>query len=177
MKTLLIVDMQTAWLNDSNQRHDKDGVIARINHAAQSVRAQGGQVVFVRHSNDEAGIGSPEWQVDSRLHQHPSDAVVDKLACDSFSGTSLLAQLRTFATSTLYICGLASEFCVDSTVRSAASQGFDVVALSDAHTTGDRDHLPAASIVAHHNWVWANLAAPHGVSVSVQTVHQAFPAA
>lgn len=55
-------------------------------------------------------------------------------------------------------------------MRAALSLGFDVIALSDAHTTGDRPHLSAERIIEHHNWVWANLAAPQGSKLTVQTV-------
>jgi nicotinamidase-related amidase len=49
MNTLLVVDMQNAWLNRDTPRLDKAGVIARINHAAQRTREQGGKVIFVQH--------------------------------------------------------------------------------------------------------------------------------
>jgi len=47
--------------------------------------------------------------------------------------------------------------CVDATVRSAVSSGYDVVAVADGHTLSDRPHLDASTIIRHHNWVWSNL--------------------
>lgn len=177
MDTLLVIDMQNAWLNGGTARHDKDGVLARINHAAQAMRERGGQVVFIQHCDAaEAPAGSEEWQLDAALLIEPSDLKSDKSACDSFADTDLLAQLRSCGARTLYVCGLATEFCVDTTLRAALSHGFDVVALADAHTTGDRPHLSGAQIIEHHNWVWANLAAPHGRSVRTTTVAQEFGA-
>jgi hypothetical protein len=35
-----------------------------------------------------------------------------------------------------------------------------VVVVSDGHTTADRPHLDAQSIIAHHNWMWKNLITP-----------------
>lgn len=174
MDTLLIVDMQTGWLHEASPRFDKDGVITRINLAAQQMRLRGGQVVFVRHSNNEAPIGSATWQVDPRLTVTQLDRFIDKTACDAFLNTSLQTVLADLASNTLYICGLATEFCVDTTIRAAISAGFDVIALSDAHTTGDRPHLSGGQIVAHHNWVWSQLAVPAGRMLKVLTVQQAF---
>ena len=175
MNTLLVIDMQNAWLNGATPRLDKDGMIVRINHAARCMRQQGGQVMFVRHEDaDEAPKGSAGWQLDAGLEVLSQDRWVEKTACDSFAMTDLLVQLQASGTRTLYICGLATEFCVDTTLRAAPSHGFDVVALSDAHTTGDRPHLSAEKIIEHHNWVWANMALPAGRSLKVQTVAQAF---
>ena len=176
MDTLLVIDMQNAWLNGDTPRLERAAVIARINHAAEQTRRQGGKVIFVRHCDAEAVPGTPGWQVDSDLLVAGADRFVDKTACDAFADTALRAQLQAIGTRTLLICGLATEFCVDTSLRAAVSQGFDVVALSDAHTTGDRPHLSAARIVEHHNWVWAHMAIPHGRTLKVQTVHDAFSA-
>ncbi|MES2015400.1 MAG: isochorismatase family protein [Pseudomonadota bacterium] len=176
MQALLVIDMQTAYLRGETVRLDLDGVISRINHAASCMRARGGKVVFIRHNNEEAALGSAGWQVDSALVVEPGDSYVNKEACDSFSGTTLAEVLSACGASTLYMCGMATEFCVDTTVRAALSRGFDVVALSDAHTTGDRPHLTASQIVAHHNWTWENIAAPARRKIHVLTVADAFAA-
>jgi nicotinamidase-related amidase len=174
MDTLLVIDMQRAWLGETSPRFDKDAVIERINLAAQHMRQRAGKVVFVRHSNAEASVGSAAWQVDPRLAVTAADHFIDKTACDAFLHTSLQADLAAWQSDRLYICGLATEFCVDTTIRAAISKGFDVVALSDAHTTGDRPHLGAGQIVAHHNWIWSHLALPVARSLQVLTVEQAF---
>jgi len=49
------------------------------------------------------------------------------------------------------VCGSRSDFCVDTTCRSAISHGFDVTLVSDTHSTSNRKVLPAELIVAHHN--------------------------
>lgn len=174
--TLLVIDMQNAWLNSATERYDKEGVIARINRAAQCTRQRGGQVIFVRHESEEAPAGSAEWQIDAELRVDPSDLLVDKAACDAFSGTDLLVKLNARGARLVYLCGLATEFCVDTTLRAALSHGFDVIALADAHTTGNRPHLTGSQIVVHHNWTWAKLAVPAQRQIQVLTVAQAFSA-
>lgn len=52
---------------------------------------------------------------------------------------------------------MQSEYCVDTTCRSALSRDFDVTLASDAHTTGGP---AAARTIAHHNTVLSNLAHP-----------------
>ncbi|MDK2123849.1 cysteine hydrolase family protein [Parachitinimonas caeni] len=174
MDTLLVIDMQNVWLNGDTRRHDKAGIIARINFAANQIRQKGGKVVFVRHCDAEAVPGSEGWQIDADLVVAEGDTFIEKTACDSFADTLLKPVLTQQGTRNLYICGLATEFCVDTTLRAALSHGFDVIALADAHTTGDRPHLTAEQIIAHHNWVWTHMAVPQGRRIQVQAVEQVF---
>ena len=169
-QALLVIDMQTAWL--ASPRYDKDGVIARINQLSQYCRDTGTPVIFVRHIDADAPKNSQAWEVDSRLHKLTNDTYIDKQACDSFADTDLLAHLKREGIERLVICGLATEFCVDTTIRAALSHGFDLLVLADAHTTGDRPHLDAATIVQHHNWVWENIATPKDRQITVLSMEE-----
>ncbi len=172
MKTLLVIDMQNAWLNRDTPRFDQAGVIQRINKVARYMRAQGSQVIFIQHCDSDVLPSHEGWKLDADLEVLEDDRKIDKTACDAFADTVLFDLLLERDSKTVIIAGLATEFCVDTTVRAALSMGFDVVALSDAHTTGDRAHLSAKQIIEHHNWVWANLAVPVGSTLTVQTTQQ-----
>jgi nicotinamidase-related amidase len=119
VNTLLVIDMQNAWLNAGVARFDRDGVIQRINLAARHIRAQGGSVIFIHHCNADAVSGTPEWELDGALEVAPNDRALDKTACDSFADTELLQVLQESHTRTVFIAGLATEFCVDTTLRAA----------------------------------------------------------
>lgn len=176
MNILLIIDMQNAWLaNPANPCFDSAGVVARINHAAASIRRQGGRVVFVQHADEDAAMGSAAWDIIPTLDVGSQDAKVDKTACDSFADTDLAAHLEALDGDTLYISGFATEFCVDTTVRAAGSRGLNIVVLSDAHTTSDRPHLDANGIITHHNWVWEHMAVAATSTLEVHTTAVAFP--
>lgn len=171
MNALLVIDMQISWFE--TPRHDKDGVITRVNQLIDAMRQSGGSVVFIRHADADAMPDSPGFQIEPSLHYQPDDIIFDKTACDSFADTALLPWLQQLGMQNLYLCGLATEFCVDTTLRAALSRGFNVVALSDAHTTANRPHLKAIQIIEHHNWVWANMTAPMGRSLRVCNTAQA----
>ena len=89
----------------------------------------------------------------------PGEIVIEKTASDGFYQTGLQAELDRLAIKRLIVCGLQTEFCVDTTCRAAFSRGFEIVLAADAHTTTDA--IASASIVVqHHNYALANLAHP-----------------
>ncbi|MDD5219355.1 MAG: cysteine hydrolase family protein [Candidatus Bipolaricaulis sp.] len=168
MKALLVIDMQTGLFAGA-VRYDADGVVRRINDLARAVRGKGGAVVFVQHNGDkdsDLAPQSPGWQILPALDRRPTDPVVQKTACDSFYRSELERILRERKIAKLLVTGCATEFCVDTTIRSAASKDYDVIVVADGHTTADRPHLSAEKIIEHHNRVWANLILPeHPVGV------------
>ncbi len=161
MKALLIIDMQVGLFRGEQPRHDAEGVIKRVNEIARVVRRTGGIVIFVQHE-DDGGLrpGTEGWEILPTLERLDADLLVHKQACDSFYETNLSDLLEHHGVQELVIVGCATDFCVDTTVRAAASRDYEVVVASDAHTTKDRQHLDAAAIINHHNYLWENLILP-----------------
>ena len=167
MDALLVIDMQ-AGLLDGAPKYDLAGVLGRINRLAVAVRARSGAVVWVQHSGapgDPFAPYEPGWELLPELDRKQADAVVAKTLNDPFAGTGLTALLQRVGADRLLICGWATDFCVDAAVRSAVSGGFNVVAVADGHTVGDRPHLDAVAVIHHHNWIWANLIPSRTVAV------------
>jgi len=167
MDALLVVDMQAGLLR-GGPKHDLAGVVERINRLAQRVRQRRGSVVFVQHAGpvgDDFEPHTPGWSLLTTLETEPADRIVSKRLNDPFFQTSLQGDLAALRPERLLVTGWATDLCVDATVRSAAALGFKVVAVADCHTVSDRPHLSAAKVIDHHHWVWANLLAPHPVTI------------
>ena len=159
MDALIVVDMQVGLLNGA-PKHDLTGVIERINRLAAKVREQGGSVIFIQHcggKGDDFEPETPGWALLPELHRVPADLVVRKTLNDPFAETDLSTRLRALAPGRLLITGWATDFCVDATVRSAVSNHYDIVVVTDAHTLNDRPHLDAASVIRHHHAIWSDL--------------------
>jgi len=168
MDALIVVDMQVGLLK-GEPKHDLRGVIERINHLAAKVRERSGRVIFVQHCGGKGDDFEPEtrgWALLPELSRAPADIVVRKTLNDPFAGTDLSARLQAIAPERILITGWASVFCVDATVRSAVSNHYDVVVVTDAHTLNDRPHLDAASVIRHHHWVWSNLITQRSVRLA-----------
>jgi len=156
---LLIIDVQQALCTGTWAAFDIDPVVDRINELAAKARSAGNPVFFIQHEETEGALqlGSEGWQLYERLAVNPDDIRIRKSASDSFQGTELQALLQARGVGEVVVCGLQSEFCVDSTVRRALSLGFRVVLVSDAHSTMDSELLSAAQISAHHNATLGNI--------------------
>ncbi|HVQ71811.1 MAG TPA: isochorismatase family protein [Bradyrhizobium sp.] len=168
MDALIVVDMQVGLLN-GEPKHDLRGVIERINRLVAMVRERSGVVIFMQHCNgaeDDFVPGTPGWVLLPELRRDPTDIVVQKTLNDPFAGTDLSARLQAIAPDRILITGWATDLCVDATVRSAVSNHYNVVVVTDGHTLNDRPHLDAASVIRHHHWVWSNLITQRSVRLA-----------
>jgi nicotinamidase-related amidase len=77
--------------------------------------------------------------------------VVTKRECDSFLRTTLQAELQDLGVQTLIVCGLQSEYCVDTACRRAHGLGYEVLLVRDGHSTGRAGALTGRQIVDHQN--------------------------
>lgn len=152
---LLVIDLQNGLCSGVEAAHDIDNVVARIDSLAARARTAGAPVVLIQHEEDWAeGLvyGSTAWELTPGLRTEPADLRVRKRTPNSFHGTDLDALLRARGITRVVVCGLQTEFCVDTTVRQALPLGYDVVLAADAHSTPG-GVLPPEGIVAHHNTI------------------------
>ncbi len=159
MDVILVVDMQVGLLNGA-PKHELTAVIDRINALTNHVRKRNGQVIWIRHCGDAGDHfepGTAGWEFLPDLARDHVDRIVEKTLNDPFAGTGLHNELRALNPERVIVCGWATDFCVDATVRSSISNGYHVVVASDAHTLNDRPNLTAAAVIDYHNWLWTEL--------------------
>jgi nicotinamidase-related amidase len=96
----------------------------------------------------------------------PGDILVSKTANDSFYQSNLSEMLLENNVSELFITGCATDFCVDTTIKSALSKDFKVTIVEDGHTTASRPFADAQTLINHYNWVWSDMSpTKHKLSV------------
>jgi nicotinamidase-related amidase len=126
MKTaLLIIDVQRGLFDPEPRPFEADQVMRRINQLAAQARTHSVPVVFIQHESREGSLqfGSDGWQLAQELDLEEGDVVLRKTTPDSFLRTELAELLQVWEVEQVVVCGYASEFCVDTTVRRAAAQG------------------------------------------------------
>ena len=165
-RALLVVDMQNGFCDPEGSftRIDMglEGAAEAIHHAAIAVaqaRRAGVPVVFTRHlyrpgradegralkRNSPAlagvdGLEAGTWdaEVVAQLGCGPGDLVVDKVRFDAFQWTSLEPLLRGLGVDELVVCGVVTNICVETTIRSAFMRDFGVIMLADCCAAATR---------------------------------------
>ena len=172
MKTaLVIVDMQEVLIPVVWKGPE---LADRIADLADRARANGVPVIALQQ------VGGPGFEPDApgtelsqRLRLQPADTVIQKTATDGFYRSDLEAVLEDVGT--IVLTGVGTDYCVDTTVRSAVSHGFDVVLVEDGHSTvaDPEAGLTAEQIIARHNRILSNAVHPGG-TVAVRPAAEIF---
>ncbi|MDR0436172.1 MAG: isochorismatase family protein [Propionibacteriaceae bacterium] len=149
---LLVIDMQVGVLRSCDRADEALRATAAL---LAKARAAAVPVVYVQHEADNLSHGSRMWQVAAEVAPLPDEPRVYKRYRDGFAATDLKQVLETaFADvapagsetrKELVIVGAKSNNCVWTTTTRALVEGYDVVLVSDAHTTSGLD-LPAGSV-------------------------------
>ncbi len=165
---LLVIDMQQGLFANEQSRYRSANVVANINLLIHHCHHHSQPVIFIQHDGPEDDPLEPHtegWQILPQLRRAPQDHLIRKTACDAFYRTGLQPLLHSLRVGKLMMTGCATDFCVDTTLRSAASLDYQLIAISDAHTTANRPHLAAEQIIQHHNFMWQNLLIPNPVTL------------
>ena len=143
-----------------HRRRGTSHTINRINLVTAKARAAGAPVIFVQHESDSRYLArdSEEWQLADGLTVVPEDLKIRKTTPDSFLRTDLEPLLRSLGIKTVVICGMHTEFCVDTTTRRALALGFPVTLVADAHTSAGNSAITAPQVIAHHTATLVNIA-------------------
>ncbi len=155
----LVIDVQQGLCEGPDAAHDCPGTIKRINAVTHRARAVGVQVFLIQHESQAGYLehGSPEWQLARGLQVDAGDRQIRKTTPDSFLRTDLHEALQTQGIKDLVVCGMHSEFCVDTTTRKALALGYPVLLVAGAHTSAGNAAISAQQVIAHHNATLTNI--------------------
>jgi ureidoacrylate peracid hydrolase len=171
LPALLVIDMQNGFLHPDGSipRNDKpmlevERVVAETVDLVAAARDAGLPVIYTAHvfrpdyvdvpsrlrardmfnQEDETLVkGSWDAAIADELKPLDSEPVVEKNRYDAFLYTDLELILRTLGIGRLLVCGVATNVCVESTVRSAEQRDFGVTVASDC-TSGPAEYHDAA---------------------------------
>jgi ureidoacrylate peracid hydrolase len=137
--------IQVVWL--------QNGWDAQLKEAggAQSVnQLKGNSLRLMRERSDLRGKlltkGGWDYEIVDALKPDPSDIVVQKPRYSGFAGTALDSILRSRRIETLLVCGVATNVCVESTIRDAFFKEYFPVLIRDACYQAGPDFIQEATI-------------------------------
>jgi nicotinamidase-related amidase len=154
---LLIVDAQVGvddlrhWGGATGRRNNQDAE-KQLQRLLEEWRSAGRPVAFTLHDSWERDSplkrSLPTGASKPGLEPRRDEVVVVKHVNGGFFGTDLEIQLRRAGVCRLVVGGFFTNFCVETTVRTAGNIGFDTYLAQDACATTNRigpdgvDHDP-----------------------------------
>ncbi|ENQ3080091.1 cysteine hydrolase family protein [Bacillus multifaciens] len=155
-QALIVIDVQEGMYAAGIPVHNGSNLLQNLEEVIRKCRAHNIPVIYVQHNGSEGHPlekGTAGWHIHSKITPMPNELIVEKETPDSFHKTNLREVLQEKGIEHLFICGLQTEYCVDTTVRRAFSEGYKVTLIRGAHSTFDSEQLRAEDIIHHHNKV------------------------
>ena len=147
---VVVIDLQKGIVGRNCAPYPSLAVVAQTSRILSAARRAGAQPVLVHvggapdgadrlyPETDEPMVRGPlppDWsELIPELDRQPGDLLILKRQWGAFYGTDLDLQLRRRGLTTLILCGIATEFGVESTARDAYELGYEQVLVADAMT-------------------------------------------
>jgi nicotinamidase-related amidase len=145
---LVVIDLQKGIVGSPTQPHSAASVVANAAKLADACRSHGAYVVLVHVGPSADGKdalhpvtdptpprppASPGWdEFVPEIGPKPGDHVVRKRQWGAFYGTDLDLQLRRRGIDTILLCGISTNYGVESTARDAYERGYNQIFVEDA---------------------------------------------
>ncbi len=114
----------------------RDLVARRRRRDIDSLRASGSLTLWPQ--------GTFEHDFIAELAPRPGELVIDKNWSSPFNGTGIDQLIRNLGIDCLFMAGMATDMCIETTARDASDRGYHVVVVEDATATFVAEHNRAA---------------------------------
>ena len=144
---LIVIDLQKGIASRETRPHSAGAVIANSAKLAEAFRKAGMQVFLVHVTASGVDRLSPlsdeHWSAPAQMpadwsefvdemRPREGDIIIVKKQWGAFYGTELDLQLRRRGIKTIVLCGIATNYGVESTARFAYEYGYNQVFAEDA---------------------------------------------
>jgi len=150
---LLVTDMQNYFTDHRSHAFipSVEAIIKNVNVLIDHFYNLNRPVIFTRHLNtdEDAGMMKNWWndlidpesdrsEIDQRVNVGSSEIIM-KNQYDAFHDTKLELRLRETGSEQIVVCGVMTNLCCETTVRSAFVKGFNPIMSLDATATYNKE--------------------------------------
>ena len=131
---LVIIDMQRDFLEPGGFGEALGNDVSRLQAAVGDGSERGDPANRIGARGPMGRIlvrGEPGHDIIPELYPLKGEPVIDKPGKGAFYQTDLDLMLRNRGIDTLFVCGVTTEVCVNTTVREANDRGYRCIVLSD----------------------------------------------
>ncbi|HEM2781152.1 TPA: isochorismatase family protein [Streptococcus suis] len=117
-------------------------------------RQAGLEVIHVRHHDQELVKGTADWEIHSTVAPLASEKIFDKTFNSAFKETGLHVYLQEKEIEQLIIMGMATNFCIDTTIKVAFELGYQLAIIKAGTTTGFTGNLSPKDLIDQYQMIW-----------------------
>ncbi|MGT2712177.1 cysteine hydrolase family protein [Streptococcus oriscaviae] len=154
MKTaLLVIDIQNLLVEEKPYAIEER--LALWKDSITKARQAEIEVIHIRHSDQFLVKGTDDWEIYPLVAPLEGEKIFDKTFNSAFKETGLHAYLQEKEVKRLIIMGMATNFCIDTTVKVAFELGYKVAVIQDGTTTGYSGQLDTKDLIDHYQNIWS----------------------
>ncbi len=177
---VLVIDMQNDFCDENGAYHRNDPLtfpvggmkpmISRLQHFLSEARGNAMPILYVKYLVDDQGrdvglhtktprpfllkegLRRNTWggEIVEALKPLPGDFIIEKSRYSAFYNTKLEIVLRSLRVKTLLVTGVATNVCVESTIRDGYFRDYPCVLVEDCcQAWNEESHLAAVRNVLH----------------------------
>lgn len=175
-QALLLVDIQNDYFpGGAMELVGSPAAGIEAGRLLQKFRQMSLPVIHIQHVSTREGAGfflpdTTGVELHETVAPLPGETVIQKNYPNSFRETRLLENLLELQVSRLFIAGMMTQMCIDSTTRAAVDLGFNCVLAHDACATRDLSFNDVK--ISAQEVQTAFLAALNGLFAQVKTVEE-----
>lgn len=162
---LLVLDCQNYFLEPRSPKYlnDSGRTVPRINRLTKAASAAGWPVVFTVHRAPQrkGNLMAERYRYLPRVREcqlwkgitRPAGSILlPKEHYSAFQGTGLATRLRSLGVTDIFLCGVMTHLCVDTTARHGFMLGFRPTIVADACCSKSPDYHRAALLALGHGF-------------------------
>lgn len=154
---LIVIDVQTALVGE--HPYEEKAFLERLQRLIAACRQAAVPVLYIRHCEDDEpeGLmpGTRGWEIATPVAPLPGEPVIDKRFSSAFRHTELRARLTAMGAKNLILCGMQTEYCVDTTCRVAFELEYALTIPQGCTTTFDNGLFAAKDLLTYYErMIW-----------------------
>ena len=152
MKTaFIIIDVQNILVETG---FETKKLLEKITYLQDQARSKNIEIIYVQHIENPEAQTSEDWQLSALLNRKPDEKVFQKRYNSMFKETGLKEYLDQQGIEQLVLCGMQTEYCVDTSVKVGFEYGYKLVIPEGAVTTFDGEDIPAETLNEFYENIW-----------------------
>lgn len=152
MKTaFIIIDVQNILVETG---FETEKLLEKIAYLQDQARSKNIEIIYVQHIENPEAQTLEDWQLSALLNRKPDEKVFQKRYNSIFKETGLKEYLDQQGIEQLVLCGMQTEYCVDTSVKVGFEYGYKLVIPEGAVTTFDGEDIPAETLNEFYENIW-----------------------